>query len=312
MKAIFIVSLFFLSCQLSVGEPEDPPFRESVPDIVAYDLNVVDVKKNGEKRELSAAKVTIFEEEKRTLFYKVSYVETKNDEPVANGSITFAELSDDQNLIELRSGFDFYSNEEETRIKAESLTFNRDEKALRTPPEREVRIRKDSGTTLIGRGFQGDIQRNQYSFYQTEGILVDENDSKDSDGEKGTSLKSSTLFEKLSPSQKPNNPSVKRSLSDEKNEITLPPASDLSKWEREKEPTLTEKNSKDGVQTFDERENERRQREESKSAESTPKPTSQSTPKPTSQATPLPTSPPRPSEPLPPPPPPAVLDPSEK
>jgi hypothetical protein len=85
--------------------------------------------------------------------------------------------------VELEGAVSFYSSAHEAGIETDYLFWNDEERTLEAKPENLVRVERDSGTVVEGRGFSADLRRAVVRFEDgVEGTVVTEDEDDESDG----------------------------------------------------------------------------------------------------------------------------------
>jgi LPS export ABC transporter protein LptC len=179
----FLPLLFFVGCSLDYSQaalPED--LSEKVPETVLIKLKQTSVDNGRIKRMIEADKAENFTKAKQTVFENLHYIEYDVDgSRIVEGKANHAVYETESENAELSGSIWFHSYTEKTSIYAESLSWKNKEKLLTSKPEFLVRLVKEDGSQIQGRGFETDLRLKQIVFSQgVSGVYKEKEKMKDS------------------------------------------------------------------------------------------------------------------------------------
>ena len=164
--AVFAAALLVAGCSLNYQEAgAEEKTAEGVPDTVALGL-VHKIHKNGRlSLELEAARAETFSAAAKTILTDAHFIEYDDQGGKATeGSAQKVVYHTDTEDAEISGKVRVHSASEKGEVTAESLAWTNKGKKLVAPPDERVTIRKDDGSSISGRGFQGDFRRRQVIF----------------------------------------------------------------------------------------------------------------------------------------------------
>jgi LPS export ABC transporter protein LptC len=164
-------SLDYQAAEQMTAEPS-----EKVPDTVATTMIYRVVKDSRLSLELTAGRAESWSADQRTILSDVSFSELDPDgKPLTSGSAGGVVFHDDTEDAEISGGVQVYSASEQATVETGSLDWKSKLRLLTAPEGETVRIAKDDGSRLEGRGFTGDFRRREFSFAgPVEGTYVQE------------------------------------------------------------------------------------------------------------------------------------------
>jgi LPS export ABC transporter protein LptC len=150
---------------------------EKVPETVFINITQIKVDNGKIKRQLSAKRAENYTKIKQTIFENVSYIEYNSfGEKTTEGKADKAIYETETENAEIIGNVRFYSYTEKTTIYAESLSWKNKEKILVSKPHELVRVEKEDGSFIAGRGFQTDFRLKKIVFANgVSGIYNEEN-----------------------------------------------------------------------------------------------------------------------------------------
>jgi LPS export ABC transporter protein LptC len=186
----FLPFLLFASCSLDYSQAALPEnLSEHVPETVLIKLKQTTVDKGKIKRMIEADRAENFTKAKQTVFDNLHYIEYDPDgSRIVEGSAKRVIYETETENAELSGSIWFHSYTEKTSIYAESLSWKKKEKILTSKPELLVRVVKEDGSQIQGRGFETDLRLKRIVFaYGVSGKYKEENKESESDtSEKNT------------------------------------------------------------------------------------------------------------------------------
>lgn len=174
-----ILALTASGCSLSYDDltiTEDIP--ESIPDSVMRDFTHTTVRESLPVFSLNAGEALTYSKKKRIYLTKITFAEYDSEGEIAtSGRARNAVFHTDTEDAEISGDVLFYSTRQEASVEAESLYWNSEERLLTGNPNEEVRIIRDSGAEIRGRGFRGDLKTLTFTFEDSvSGTYLDEED----------------------------------------------------------------------------------------------------------------------------------------
>jgi LPS export ABC transporter protein LptC len=151
-----------LDYQAAIAEEQA---AEGIPDTVATDL-VHRIHRDGRlSLQLEAARAETFNSRNETVLKNAHFIEFDSSGGKATeGKAERVIYHSDTENAEISGAVRVYSAAEKGDVSAETLAWKNKEKRLSAPPDERVLIRKDDGSFISGRGFQGDFRTRQVSF----------------------------------------------------------------------------------------------------------------------------------------------------
>jgi LPS export ABC transporter protein LptC len=164
--AAFAASLLSAACSLDYqAATSEEQTAEGFPDTVATDL-VHRIHRDGRlSLQLEAARAETFNSRNETILKKAHFIEfdTTGGKATEGNADRVVYHMDSENA-EISGAVSVHSAAEKGDVSAETLAWTNKEKRLSAPPDEQVFIRKDDGSFISGRGFQGDFRTRQVSF----------------------------------------------------------------------------------------------------------------------------------------------------
>jgi LPS export ABC transporter protein LptC len=164
--AAFAAGILCAACSLDyqVATAEEQ-VAEGIPDTVATDL-VHRVHRDGRlSLQLEASRAETFNSRNETILRNAHFIEFDSSGGKATeGKAEKVVYHMDTENAEISGAVRVHSAAEKGDVSAETLAWKNKEKSLTAPPADQVFIRKDDGSFITGRGFQGDFRTRQVSF----------------------------------------------------------------------------------------------------------------------------------------------------
>jgi LPS export ABC transporter protein LptC len=164
--AAVAAALLLAGCSLDYQEAErEEQAAQGIPDTVALGL-VHKIHKNGRlSLALEAARAETYNGTNTTILTDAHFIEYDD----AGGKATEGQarkvvFHTDTENAEISGAVRVHSASEKGDVSAESLSWMNKEKRLSAPRDERVTIRKDDGTFISGRGFEGDFRARQVTF----------------------------------------------------------------------------------------------------------------------------------------------------
>jgi LPS export ABC transporter protein LptC len=161
--AAFVLST---SCHLNYEQANaEEATARGLPDTVAIGL-VHKIHKGGRlSLELEAARAETFNTDKTTVLTDARFVEYDSEGGKATeGQANRVVFHADTENAEISGDVRVHSAPEKGSVTASSLSWENKAKRLTAPPEEQVHISKDDGSSISGSGFVGDFRTRQLVF----------------------------------------------------------------------------------------------------------------------------------------------------
>ncbi|MEJ2664129.1 MAG: LPS export ABC transporter periplasmic protein LptC [Spirochaetia bacterium] len=154
--------------------------REEIPDTILYNFKHVVVEDNKKLFQIEADEATVFKKKQETLLENIHFLEyDKDGNIVTEGFADNARFHTGSEDAEIWGSVYFYSAREGAELLTPSLSWKKDSKVLQADPKDLVRINKDDGSYIQGRGFLADLRRKSVSFLsQVRGRIVRNDEEK--------------------------------------------------------------------------------------------------------------------------------------
>ncbi len=137
----------------------------SIPDTAAVNITYRVVKSSRVNLELTADKSETFTSKKETILAGAHFVEyDQKGEAVTDGKADSIVFNTESRDAKISGGVSVYSASQEGSISTEYLSWQDKGKILTADPNERVIIKKDDGSYLTGRGFQGDFRTKEIRF----------------------------------------------------------------------------------------------------------------------------------------------------
>ena len=177
---VFIIfAIFFQSCSMDYEIMEAAEeLGENIPDNVIEKIIYTSVDNGSVVFRLYAQKAENYSQKNETILYTVVFREYNlNNEIVTEGTAQKGLIYTNTDDAELAGSLVIYSLENETEIQADYLYWNDSEKTLKGSINGNVKLLKDSGASISGTGFSGDMKTKLFNFESNvTGIYHDEED----------------------------------------------------------------------------------------------------------------------------------------
>jgi LPS export ABC transporter protein LptC len=158
--------LMFAGCSLdysSVYVTED--MSEDIPDSILYEFTHTSVQDGLPIFRLSAGTAYIYNKKEETQLLDILFQEyNKKGEIITEGRADEALFFTETENAEFWGDLFFYSLSEEASFQTAYLFWNNEEKRLIGREESDVLIQRDSGTELLGKGFEAEARTRIVTF----------------------------------------------------------------------------------------------------------------------------------------------------
>lgn len=183
---IFISAFFLFSCDVT-GDNTDVAKEISIAETVIKDFRQVRVEKGRAVYEVNAKRAESFSEEQLTKIYDLVFKQFDKDEQVATeGTALQVDYNIETENATVNGEMDFHSLSEGVRLKSTWLEWENEKKTLTGKTDIPVRLEKDGGTILEGKGFKAYTDTKTVLFENGMwGIFIPE-DNDDTTGEETT------------------------------------------------------------------------------------------------------------------------------
>ena len=167
-KAVFpiCISLIIAACSLdysSVYATEE--MSEDIPDSILYEFTHTSVKEGTPIFRLSAGTAYIYNKKEETQLSDILFQEfNKKGEIITEGRADEAVFFSESEDAEFWGNLFFYSLAEEASFQTAYLYWNDEEKKLIGRDNSEVLIRRDTGTEILGTGFEAEARTRIVTF----------------------------------------------------------------------------------------------------------------------------------------------------
>ena len=161
---IFIFTLF--NCSINYEEAiVSDEMSEDVPDTIMKNFTYISVRNGVESIKLEAETASTFENKNETIMENVVFQEFSNNGSIAaEGKADSVILFNNTEDAELSGNLYLYSKQEEGAIETDFLEWTKESKELKSNPQSQVNITKDSGTTISGKGFHANLRKKEITF----------------------------------------------------------------------------------------------------------------------------------------------------
>ncbi|RKX80246.1 MAG: LPS export ABC transporter periplasmic protein LptC [Spirochaetes bacterium] len=149
---------------------------EEIPDTIIYNFTQTKVIDGNIRYRVYAARAENYEKRKQTVLTDVHFREYNEEgEVITEGRADQITFFTETENAQLSGNLDFYSALEEARISGEYLIWNNERKTLSSEKQDLIKIEKDSGSKVMGRGFEADFtQKSIFFSEEVAGEWVDE------------------------------------------------------------------------------------------------------------------------------------------
>ncbi len=189
MKLVLLTASFLIivaGCSLDYSSAyvtED--MSEEIPDSILYDFTHTSVKNGTPVFRLSAGTAYIYNKKKETRLSDILFQEYNGEgqiitEGTADDAVFFTESED----AEFWGNLLFYSLSEEASFETSYLYWDDEQKKLIGREDSDVRIRRDTGTEILGAGFEAEARTRTVTFSGPVSgtyVLEDEDDDQTKD-----------------------------------------------------------------------------------------------------------------------------------
>ncbi len=137
----------------------DESLAESNPDLILLGFSQTVVEDGKPVMRLEAERTELYESQNLTIAYGLHFVELGTDgERLSEGWADKVAYHNDTENAEFTGSVHIYSEKEETSLKAQSISWDNENKVLTTPPEATVQLKKDDGSFLEGQGLEVNLR----------------------------------------------------------------------------------------------------------------------------------------------------------
>ena len=165
-RAFFLtLTILIASCSIDYGDNSLPDkLLEDVPDNILYDFIYTKNEDSHKSLSIYAHKAEIFEEKQQTILSGVVFQQFDNNSNItAEGKAEKGILFTSNDNVEISGEIVIYSSQEEAELATSYLFWNKDAKILEGKSDTGIKITRDSGTVISGKGFTGDMTTKTYS-----------------------------------------------------------------------------------------------------------------------------------------------------
>ncbi len=179
----FIITTFFIISILSCfseyqSEEELEKQYNSIPNISFKNLTQVNVKYGRKQYVAKAEKANIFNnnQNNKMILDNISFYQfDKKEKAVTSGKADKASLDFKTSNVTIEGNIDIYSKKEEAKITTNYLVWEDKNKIIKGNLKEEIKITKDNGTEIAGKGFKVDTKKNIITFQkEVSGFFVKE------------------------------------------------------------------------------------------------------------------------------------------
>ena len=167
-KAAHIVTLLVVVCACSLDYQEaivEEKLSETLPDTVLIDFTHAMVQDNRVIAKIEAERAETYGQKHETLLLGVHFLEqNEHGDIVTEGWVDRAVYHTDTENSEISGSISFQSYSEGIHIYAEELSWKKEEKWLESSAEQTVRLERDDGSFVEGKGFSADFRRKLVKF----------------------------------------------------------------------------------------------------------------------------------------------------
>jgi LPS export ABC transporter protein LptC len=183
-KIVFFIIMAYLSlmgCSLDYkATAESEKLEEQIPDTILINFKHIIVENNKKLFQIEAEEAMIFNKKRETVLKGIHFLEyDKTGNVVTEGRADNARFHSDTENAEIWGDVYCYSVKEGAEIYTPSLSWEKETRILKAEPLDFVRINKNDGSFVQGRGFMADLRRKSLSFLsQVLGEIVREDEEK--------------------------------------------------------------------------------------------------------------------------------------
>jgi LPS export ABC transporter protein LptC len=174
-----LLALLIAGCSLDYGSSQLAEERpEDIPESVIQDASFTTVRTGERTFTVTAAQAESYPEKSLRRFREVSFREYDAEgKLLTEGTAGTATYFTDNDNVELSDDVYFFSTVHDAGISAPYLYWDDEERLLEAKDSDLIRVERDSGTTIQGRGFEADMKRAVVQFTNgVEGTVVTDED----------------------------------------------------------------------------------------------------------------------------------------
>ena len=164
--SFILITLFVSSCSLdysSANLAED--LSEKIPETIFIDFSQVQVRNSKITNKIEASRAESYTKKKEMVLENLRYREFNEDgELITEGKADRAVLNTETDDADMFGNIYFYSYTEKTGIYAETLFWKDKEEKLTSEEDEKVRVKKDDGSYIEGKGFETDFRIKEIVF----------------------------------------------------------------------------------------------------------------------------------------------------
>ena len=159
-------TIFLLSCSMDYSDAQvAEEIGENTPNSIIENFSYTSVDNGDILFRIYAEKAENYSTKKETILKKVVFQEyNSNTEMVSEGTAEKGVIYTESDDAELTGSLIIYSASNEAEIIADYLYWDDSEKLLTGSENGSVRMLKDSGTEISGKGFLGDLKTKKFIF----------------------------------------------------------------------------------------------------------------------------------------------------
>ncbi len=155
-----------VSCSIDYGDTgKEEEIGDNIPDTIISNFSYTSVDNGNIVFRISSLRAQNFSIKKETTLSGVVFREyNRKGEIITEGESEKGVIYTESDDAELTGSIRIYSAPNETEIIADYLFWNDSEKTLSGAGDGFVKMIRDSGTEISGRGFEGDIKTRLFTF----------------------------------------------------------------------------------------------------------------------------------------------------
>lgn len=139
--------------------------RDSIPDTVFHNFTHTVVRDGRPVFRIAAEKAESYSKLKQTILSGVEFQEYgTGGELITEGSADHAVFNTETENAEISGNLSAYSAREGGELTGRNLTWDSETKTLSGNPDEEVSLKRDSGSSISGKGFRADFRRRSLTF----------------------------------------------------------------------------------------------------------------------------------------------------
>jgi LPS export ABC transporter protein LptC len=161
-----LASVLPLSCSFDYeGATIDEALAEETPESRIVGLSQTVVENGTTSFEIEAESVEVYEGHTKTVAYGVRFREYDAEgDLLTEGRADRAVFRNETEDAEFEGNVRLHAVKEELVVETDRVEWNSEERRLLTPPDSRVRLEKEDGSFLEGRGFEADLRRRYVRF----------------------------------------------------------------------------------------------------------------------------------------------------